>query len=223
MIPNWIELFGIAASVLVAISLTMKNIKRLRLLNAIGSLCFALYGARIGSVPVTVLNIFIVVIDSYYLYAMRSKRHHFETIEGDPYASPFLQRFLEYYKEDIARYQPEFALEPGKGWLAELILRDLNPVSLVIYRVADGRAESGAEGGEVEIGLDYATPGYRDLKSAEYYFGRAAERIAAGRQVTFVARASVPAHRRYLERIGFEAVGVGDSSAYRMSVEGPAA
>ena len=218
MIPNWIELFGAAASVLVAISLTMKNIKRLRLLNAIGSLCFALYGARIGSVPVTVLNIFIVAIDSYYLYAMRSKRHHFETIEGDPYASPFLQRFLEYYKEDIARYQPEFALKPGQGWLAELILRDLNPVSLVIYRVADG--------GELEIGLDYATPGYRDLKSAEYYFGRAAERIAAGRQVTFVARASVPAHRRYLERIGFApagADGAGASGTYRMTMDGPVA
>jgi len=205
MIPNWIELFGTAASVLVAISLTMKNIKRLRLLNAIGSLCFALYGARIGS---------IVAIDSYYLYAMRSKRHHFETIEGDPYASPFLQRFLEYYKEDIARYQPEFALEPGQGWLAELILRDLNPVSLVIYRVADG--------GELEIGLDYATPGYRDLKSAEYYFGRAAERIAAGRQVTFVAKASVPAHRRYLERIGFAPAGADAPGAYRMTVDGSA-
>lgn len=218
MIPNWIELFGTAASVLVAISLTMKNIKRLRLLNAIGSLCFALYGARIGSIPVTVLNIFIVAIDSYYLYAMRSKRHHFETIEGDPYASPFLQRFLEYYKDDIARYQPEFALEPGQGWLAELILRDLNPVSLVIYRVAGGRAE----GGEVEIGLDYATPGYRDLKSAEYYFGRAAERIAAGRQVTFVARASVPAHRRYLERLGFEPDVAGASGTYRLTVDGSA-
>ncbi|PKL26760.1 MAG: hypothetical protein CVV47_02215 [Spirochaetae bacterium HGW-Spirochaetae-3] len=161
----------------------------------------------------TALNKFIVAIDSYYLYAMRSTRRHFETIEGDPYASPFLYRFLEYYKDDIARYQPEFSLEPGKGWLAELILRGLNPVSLVIYRPAEGRAGSD----EVEIGLDYATPGYRDLKSAEYYFGRAAER-----QVTFVAKASVPAHRRYLERIGFAPAGADASGTYRLTVDGSA-
>jgi hypothetical protein len=209
---QWIEVFGTLASVIVAVSLTMKNIKRLRLLNALGSLCFGAYGACIGSIPVTVLNAFIVIIDAYYLYAMRSKRHHFETVEGDPYASPYIQRFLEFYGSDIARYQPEFKLEPESGWLAELILRDLSPVSLVVYR------PRGHD--EVELGLDYATPSYRDFKSAEYYFGRAAERIAAGRKVTFVATASVPEHRRYLKRMGFKPVSPSALSEYSMTVEG---
>lgn len=205
-----IELFGTAASVVVAISLTMKNLKWLRLLNLIGSAAFASYGFVIGSLPVTVLNCFIVLIDGYYLYVMRSRRQLFETIDGDPYASPYIQRFLEHYRDDIAKYQPEFSIEPGRGWLSSLVLRDLVPVSLVVYRPGVGN--------EVEIALDYATPGYRDLSSARYYFGAVAERIAEGRRAVLVAKASVPAHKRYLERMGFAAA----SAAGRASPDSPA-
>lgn len=192
---NWIEIFGTASSVVVAVSLTMKNIRRLRILNAAGALGFMIYGIAIGSLPVWILNGFIVLIDLWYLWRMRVERDRFDVIESDPYSSPYVGLFLAFHKEDIARYQPEFRLEPGRGWLTEFILRDLNPVSIIIYRRLDERT--------IEIGLDYAVPSYRDFQSARYYFDQAAKRIAAGQSLVFIQRTAVPEHQRYLEKLGF--------------------
>ena len=207
-----VELFGTAASVVVAVSLTMRNIKRLRVINGIGAVGFAAYGAFIGSLPVLALNAFIALIDLYYLARMRSTRDSFGSIEGDPAGWAYLAQFLDFYRRDIARYAPDFALgaadfalDAAGPWRAEFILRDMVPVALVIFRK---RSEV-----EVEIALDYAVPSHRDFKSAEYYFTKAAERIAAGRELVFVERTSVPAHARYLERLGFEAAPRAASSA----------
>ena len=215
---NWVEAFGTAASAVVAVSLTMRNIKRLRILNAAGAVGFAVYGALIGSAPVWILNGFIAAIDVWYLVRMRATRDRFDVIEADAFSSPYVRVFLEFYKDDIARYQPEFRLEPDRGWLTEFILRDATPVSVVVYRKAGD--------GIVDIGLDYAVPSYRDFRSAEFYFGKAAERIADGHELTFRVRASVEAHRRYLERLGFERADGGPDAdgayEYRMTVRGSA-
>lgn len=211
---NWIELFGTAASVIVAASLTMKNIKRLRVLNGVGALCFAVYGFLIGSLPVWVLNGFIVAIDAYYLWRMEATKDRFDVIEIDPKQSPYVRQFLAFYEHDIARFQPEFRLEAHADWMTELILRDLNPVSIIIYRKLDAST--------IEIGLDYAVPSYRDFKSAEFYFKKAAQRIAAGQEIVFVQRTASVEHQRYLERLGFALVhgGPGLLSEYRKTMQG---
>lgn len=193
-----IEIFGTVASAIIALSLMMRNLKWLRIINAAGALAFTAYGLMIGAMPVIVLNVFIVGIDLYFLWKMRSQRDRFDTIESDPFASPYVKLFLEHYKADIARFHPDFKLEPGRGWKTEFILRDLNPVSIIIYRQVGPDA--------VEISLDYAVPSYRDFKSAEYYFGKAAERIAAGQRLRLLQTTSVPKHRLYLERLGFKPV-----------------
>lgn len=64
---NGIELFGYGSSVVVAISLMLKNIKWLRILNGIGAVMFTIYGVMIASYPVAVLNGFIAIADAYYL------------------------------------------------------------------------------------------------------------------------------------------------------------
>jgi len=211
---NFVEVFGTTASVVIAISLTMKNLKRLRVLNAVGALGFTVYGLLIGTRRRLRLNGFIVVIDIVFLWKMYASKDRFDVIESDPYASPFVALFLGHHKDDIKRYQPEFSLEPGKGWQTEFILRDLNPVSIVIYRRTDPAT--------VEIGLDYAVPSYRDFQSAEYYFRKSAERIAAGKELTFIQRTRVPEHQRYLERIGFQrgADGPDGTAEFRKTVTG---
>lgn len=64
---NKIELFGYAASTVVALSLMLKNLAWLRGLNGVGALMFVAYGGMIHSKPVVVLNGFIAVADFYYL------------------------------------------------------------------------------------------------------------------------------------------------------------
>jgi len=65
MPPNQIELIGYLGSVLVAISLMMRSLLRLRVINLIGALFFTTYGALLGAYPVAVLNGLIVCIDLY--------------------------------------------------------------------------------------------------------------------------------------------------------------
>ncbi|MBF9018291.1 MULTISPECIES: YgjV family protein [unclassified Oceanispirochaeta] len=69
-----ITIFGTFASILIAISLTMKNIKLLRLVNCFGAVLFSIYGYIIGAIPVLVVNAFIVVIDIYYYIALISNK-----------------------------------------------------------------------------------------------------------------------------------------------------
>jgi hypothetical protein len=206
------ELFGIAASVVVAISLMMRNIKRLRLINGIGAAAFAGYGAAIGSLPVLVLNAFIVCIDLWYLWRMQATRDTFGSIEGDPADWVYFDLFLDFYRRDIEAFNPGYKPDKAGGWRAEFILRDMVPVALVVFRPAPN--------GAIEIGLDYAVPSHRDFKSAEFYFGKAAERIAKGQELVFVERTAVAAHQRYLERLGFVAQDRGDSETreYRKTV-----
>ena len=71
---SWVEWFGYAASVVVAISLTMSSIVKLRWLNLAGAAMFSTYGFIIGALPVGFLNLFIVVINVVHLVRMNDVR-----------------------------------------------------------------------------------------------------------------------------------------------------
>ncbi len=62
------EWVGYAASVVVAYSLMMSDIKKLRWWNLVGAALFVAYGLAITAYPVALVNGFIVFIDAYYLY-----------------------------------------------------------------------------------------------------------------------------------------------------------
>jgi len=71
---NTIEIMGYAASVMVAISLTMKDIVKLRVLNFIGCTLFAAYGLMIDALPVVATNGFIAVVNVYFLLKMYQEK-----------------------------------------------------------------------------------------------------------------------------------------------------
>ncbi|HOX48438.1 MAG TPA: hypothetical protein PLG14_04565 [Spirochaetales bacterium] len=220
-----LEIFGTAASLVIAASLMMRNLKRLRLINLAGSLMFALYGLGIKSLPVFLVNVFIVLIDAWYLRRLRLEVSAFSLLRAAPGDSAYLAEFLRFYAKDIARHVPGFSLEgPGgaaaNGGTAEgagaeggaaggteavFVLRDLVPASLVVYRK---RGE-----GVYDILLDYAVPASRDYKSAEFFFDVASKEIAGGAEARFYTRSSVPVHERYLKRLGFVASDKGGEEA----------
>ena len=61
------ELLGYLASLFVAISLMMRSLTRLRVINLVGSLLFIAYGLVIGAYPVAVMNTFILLVNLYHL------------------------------------------------------------------------------------------------------------------------------------------------------------
>ena len=62
-----IEWLGYLGSVFVAISLMMTSIIKLRIINMMGAICFAVYGFTIHAMPVAVINSVLIVINLYYL------------------------------------------------------------------------------------------------------------------------------------------------------------
>lgn len=78
-----IEILGHAASVMVVASLLMSNIKKLRIVNLIGSVLFIAYGLYIGSWPVVTMNTAAVLINSYHLIKIyRGKADTPEKVEA---------------------------------------------------------------------------------------------------------------------------------------------
>lgn len=184
-----IEIVGTIASVIVAISLTLKNIKWLRIINGVGACAFAVYGFFIQAWPVFGLNAFITVIDVFYLIQMYKKRDLFDIFDTE-IESSYVQSFLHFYRDDIKKYFPHFTDENGLH--ARIILRDVIPAALILYRL---------EGHVLKVIVDYATPSYRDTKSGEYFYSNIHDRYPDIESVEAVA--SVPAHESYLQGLGF--------------------
>lgn len=64
------EILGYLASIFVATSLLMSDIKWLRYINSIGCILFVIYGIIIHAYPVAVMNAFCVLINLYYLWKL---------------------------------------------------------------------------------------------------------------------------------------------------------
>lgn len=193
------ELIGYLASVLVAVSLTMANARRLRMVNLVGALAFTLYGALVRAWPVFGVNLFIAAVNVYYL-AQMARRADFFTLFATTASDGFVQEFLRFHRADIRTYFPaldEPALGGARGYL---VLRNLLPVGLFLYRDAAGADEAGDR---VEILLDYVIVDYRDHKNAEYVFRTLGDKFAAEGKRAFVANSEAPVHQRYLLREGF--------------------
>ncbi|WP_205635407.1 YgjV family protein [Flavivirga aquatica] len=71
---NWIEILGYVASLFIAISIMMNSIVKLRVVNLIGAFLLGIYGVFISSVPVILLNFFIVLTNIYFLYKNIKKK-----------------------------------------------------------------------------------------------------------------------------------------------------
>ena len=67
------EAIGMAASILVCVSLCMKRIKGLRIINMLGSAIFIAYGILLRSPSILVLNGFAVAVNIYYLVQIFSE------------------------------------------------------------------------------------------------------------------------------------------------------
>ncbi|MDH2924520.1 inner membrane protein [Nicoletella semolina] len=68
------EILGYFAMVLVGISFLLKDVVKLRLVNAAGAICFVIYGFLIDSNPVIGLNLFVAGVNAYYIWKSRNQR-----------------------------------------------------------------------------------------------------------------------------------------------------
>jgi len=193
-----VDLWGIAASLVIVTSLLMRSVLRLRMIGLVGASMMVVYGILLRSAPVAGLNSVNVCIHLYYIRQMLRAKHYFKLLEVDR-DSTYIKEFLAFYRGDIAKFLPDFEYRPDRIDLVYLILRNLQPVGLfVMERDASGRAL---------VKLDYVIPGYRDLKAGQFLY-RELEQLLPAKHVTTLY--SVPGdevHQGYLKRMGFTAQG----------------
>lgn len=206
-----IEYFGTLMSVVIAISLMQKNIRWLRIINAAGAVGFSVYGALIGAWPVLALNTFIFFIDIWFLIQMRNTDEHFDFLVVDGLKSVYVRKFIEFHQNEITKIMPEFDLEDRDNVKGCLILRDIRPVSLILYRsIGEGVGE---------ILLDYSVPSHRDYKNARYFFNYVLRHVDLGGISRLTSRAGTGIHRKYLEKIGFFQSGESDEALYSLKIK----
>jgi hypothetical protein len=189
----WIEWFGYAASVVVAISLMMSSIVKLRWLNLTGAAMFSSYGFIIGALPVGFLNLFIVVINVVYLVRMYRAKDDFRIMRWSG-GDEFLTHFLEFHRAEIERFFPRHDYRNLDGRSVFFLVRNSAPIGLLF-----GRSE---EGGSFLIELDYVGPQYRDLKMGSFLYEKNDFFRRQG-YTALKAQATGSGHDAYLMRMGF--------------------
>ncbi|MBN2618839.1 MAG: YgjV family protein [Spirochaetales bacterium] len=189
---DYVELAGYIASILVAISLTMSKIVRLRIINLIGSVFFAIYGFLVGAYPVLVVNTFIVLINIYYLVKLFKNKDLFDVLNAQDNLEYF-ERFILHYKDDIVKFFPDFSDELIQDSRSLFVLRNMRPVNLVIFK------EQG--NGITEILIDYTIPEYRDFLNGKYILSLFTDSGSSNKQL--VVKSNSKDHIKYLNRLGF--------------------
>ncbi len=192
--PLWTEIIGYAGSILVAVSLMMNSLVRLRWINLVGALAFAVYGWFVEAYPVLVVNGFIVLVNVFYLWRMSRVKDYFSLMPIRRLDNRYLETFLTFHQADIERFFPGFSLMELRNPRMTFILRNVNPAGLVIYE---------EDGQEVRIHLDYVLPSYRDLRCARFFMDEMAPIWRERGIKRMLSPAAGATHRDYLKRIGF--------------------
>jgi len=192
-----LELLGYAASALIAVSMMMSSILRLRLFNMAGAIGFAIYGVCIGAYPVAVLNAITVTVNAFYLMRMLRAKQFYHLLELQP-DSVYLPYFLDFYGAEIRRILPGFQYSPAADQLVLIILRDCNPVGVFIAEQKSG--------GVLRVVLDFVIPSYRDLKIGQFLFVEQADvcRARGVREIVIAPRTKE--FGAYLVKVGFEQI-----------------
>lgn len=190
---NSVELIGYLGSILVAVSLMMRSLLRLRIINLFGALFFTIYGVLLGAYPVAFLNGLIVCIDLYYLFQMWRQKDFFTFLEVSP-NSEYLRAFVEFHQDDIAEIIPSYTHKIAEDLLCFFILRNMMPAGLFIVKV---------HGEEAHVQLDYVIPNYRDFQVARFIFEENAAFFIQRGIRRFVSEGGSAIHRRYLEKMEF--------------------
>ena len=157
----YIEILGYVAMVLIAVSLMMTSILRLRFFNMLGAVIFSIYGFIIHAYPVGVLNGLLALLNLWFIARMLRAKAFFQILPLHP-DSDYLRYFLDFYGQQIRNILPEFAYAPSENQITLFVLRDCSPVGVFI-------AEKMPDG-VLRVVLDFVIPNYRDLALGRFLF-----------------------------------------------------
>ncbi|HUC79884.1 MAG TPA: hypothetical protein VMR70_03175 [Flavisolibacter sp.] len=158
-----IEGFGYLATLLLALSLLVTNDLKFRWFNALGCVAFIVYGVLLKAFPIVLTNTLLLVINAYYLYRIYNRTEDFDLVSFNA-DDQLVQKFLAFYRDDIAAYFPEFTTADLQHGIRYLVLRDMNLANIfVAERLPNG---------DGLVKLNYTIPKYRDFKVGCFIFDK---------------------------------------------------
>nr|MBA2671817.1 hypothetical protein [Gemmatimonadota bacterium] len=158
------------------------------------------------------VNLFIVVINVYYLQGMLRSREYFRLLELSS-ESEYLRYFLSFHSAQIHRFNPE-ASAVGAAEVNLLILRNVVPAGLLMGDI---------EGSTLRVKIDFVIPQYRDFKVGKFLFFESASFFRERGIREIVSGGGSREHSRYLERMGFTRVGGTERAPeYRLAISSDA-
>jgi hypothetical protein len=170
----------------------MSSVVRLRVINTVGSVIFAVYALIIRSYPTALMNFFLVGINIYQLLRLRNHDKHYDLFEETTWDG-YLAYFLNFYRSDIVTFFPRFSPDKlaGEGVRVFCVCCDREVAGLLIGT---------RRGDALDVIVDYSTPVYRDCSVGDYLYSRLPEFGVT----SLTYSESNKNHIAYLEKMGFE-------------------
>jgi hypothetical protein len=191
-----LEIFGYVASVLIALSLMMSNIKQLRWINLFGAAAFSVYGYFIDAYPVFILNGWIALVDIYYLIRIYQEKDQFDLVRLRSVESPLFNLLKQSYGKDIIQLHKGFEWSQLDDSVVFLLFRNMKPVGFFACRELSNV-------GKVEVLLDYIIPEDRDFKAAKFMFSSENNQLKQEGINHLLVKPYGKDHELYLTRVGF--------------------
>ena len=186
---------GYLASLCLIIGLLAKTELFFRIFSASGCTCFIIYAIILNAIPVLITNGTLFCINIYYLRKLLKKKEFFDLIEfkGE---EKMIDRFFQYYQQDITGYFPSFQKNMLLQNLNFAVLRDL-----VIANVFSAKL---TEKGDAEVNINYTLAKYRDYKVGKFIFQREKEFLLSKGIKRIVYRQVTNKNRLYFfKKMGF--------------------
>ena len=187
-----VEILGYAASIIVFISLTMKSLVKLRLINAAGSLLFVVFALRTSSFPTAVLNVGIVIIDVYYFVRTIKIKNNFDIVRVQK-ENEIVLHFYKIHKKEIVALFGEQAFAQSE--YTAVFFRNDDIAGLLAYSPVSTET--------AEILIDFAVPAYRDCAIGRHFF---VNDVGFWKQQGYeylIIKTPDKTHIPYIKRLGF--------------------
>jgi len=189
-----VEIIGYIASVIIFISILSSSILKLRVINVVGSILFAIYGFMIHSIPTGMMNTLIVVVNIYYLVKLFKAKELF-TILPVKQNDQYVKHFLEFYEDEIKKHSFEIDMIREQWDVCFFVLRDMATAGLFSGKKIDEDT--------LLIVLDFAIPEYRDFKIGKYIYDRQEELFGKLGYKNFQVQTTNKDHIKYLLKMNF--------------------
>ena len=189
------EILSLIASILTAISLTVKSLYKMRWLNLFGCIGFTIYGVLINAWPLAIVNGYIAIIDALGIIKLKnSDKSTFYFGEIGDIGEKYFEQFYQFYEDDIRSYFPDVSYSDLKIAKTYVLFRDMIPVGIFSIK---------QNGNIAQVLMDYVVPRYRD---GQFGFTMYVKKVYVFRDLgitKFEAFTRVKSHVDYLKKMGF--------------------